>query len=99
MKTIILGILVIGINLFAIVPLIPRVNEEDIGENIKHLKKHQWFQDLLRNGMYRELIIHDQQVRKTIGKFNSNKLEKKSFTNRYEKKLQSILHQKTGQLT
>ncbi len=39
MKTLIAAILVIGINLFAIVPLIPRTSEEDIGKIYKTLKK------------------------------------------------------------
>jgi len=98
LKIFIAAVLLIGINLFTIVPLISRTSEEDIGKNIKHLKKHQWFQDLLSNEVYKELIIQDKYVRKTIGKFNSEKLDKKSFKNKYQNKLQNILHQKTNRM-
>lgn len=43
---------------------------------------------------YKQLIIHDKDVRKVIGKFNDKKIDKKFFRNRYRKKLQSILQQK-----
>lgn len=98
MKTLIAAVLVIGINLFAFVPLIHRTSEEDIGRNIKQLKTHQWFQNLLSNEAYRELIIQDKDVRKTIGKFKTDKIDKKTFGNKYQNKLQSILYQKTNRM-
>jgi len=38
LKILIAAVLLIGINLFTIVPLIPRTSEEDIGKNINQLK-------------------------------------------------------------
>ncbi|WP_163529961.1 hypothetical protein [Halobacillus ihumii] len=91
MKILIEAAVVIVINLFAIVPLISKTDEEDIGKNIKHLKKHQWFQNLLSNEGYRDLIIHDNYVRNTIGKFNSDKLDNNFFKTKYQRKLQNTL--------
>lgn len=71
LKFLIGAALVIGINLFAIVPLVSRTDEEDIRKNITDLKKYQWFQELLSNEEYKELIVHDSYVRKTIGKIQS----------------------------
>lgn len=98
MKILIGAVLIIVINVFAVGPLLSKTNEEDIGKNIKHLKKYQWFQNLLRNEKYRDLIVHDNDVRNTIGKFNSDKLDRKSFKAKYQKKIQNILQEKTDQL-
>jgi len=92
-----LAVLII-VNWFAIVPLISKIDEEDIEKNIKQLKKHQWFQNLLSNEEYRYLIIHDNYVRKTIGKFNSDTFDKSFFKTRYQTKLQNILQKKADQL-
>jgi uncharacterized protein YktA (UPF0223 family) len=72
------------------------VNEEDIGRNTNLLKKYKWFQELLNDKAYRKLIVHDNDVRKIIGKFNDKKIDKKCFQNRYQKRLQSILEQKSS---
>lgn len=98
MRILIGATVLILVNWFAIVPLFSKVDEEDIGENIKHLKKHQWFQNILRNKEYQHLIIHDNDVRKIIGKFNSDRLNKDFFKNKYQKKIQSILLKKSNGL-
>lgn len=98
MRILIAAVVLIVVNWFTIAPLFPRVDEEDIGKNISDLKKRQWFKSLLNNEEYRELIIHDNEVRKTIGKFNNNKLDKKFFKAKYQKKLQNLLQKKTNQL-
>ncbi|SIS57380.1 hypothetical protein [Salimicrobium salexigens] len=99
MKFVIGAVLVIAINLFTILPLISKTDEEDIGENITRLKKYQWFQDLLSDEANKQLIVHDNDVRRTIGKFKSNKFDNKFFCNKYRNKLQSILNQKSNRLT
>jgi|SRR5699024_1573993 len=98
MRILIAAVVLIIVNWFAIAPLFPRVDEEDIGKNISDLKKRQWFRNLLGNEEYRELIIHDNDVRRTIGKFNNDKLDKKFFKTKYQKKLQNLLQKKTNQL-
>ncbi|ERI10022.1 hypothetical protein, partial [Aneurinibacillus aneurinilyticus] len=73
-----LPIILISLNLAIYIPFL-KVDEEDIGRNLKHLNKYQWFQNYLNDEKYRELIIHNKDVRRVIGKFNSDKLEKDSY--------------------
>ncbi|WP_160162346.1 hypothetical protein [Oceanobacillus iheyensis] len=46
---------------------------------------------VLNDKEYKQLIVHDKDVREVIGKFDSKKIDKKLFQNRYRKKLQNIL--------
>ena len=89
----VLGLLVF-LNLGLYLPSLLAVDEEDIERNTNRLKKYKWFQELLRDKEYRQLIIHDKDVRKVIGKFNDKKIDKVFFQSRYRKKLQNILQQK-----
>ena len=98
MKIFIAAVILITINLYTIVPLIPRTNEEHVVKNIKHLKKYPWFQEMLSKERYKELIINDTKVRKTIGRFNTGKLNHNKKRSKYRKALQRILHQKTNYL-
>ncbi|MGE6630753.1 hypothetical protein [Bacillus sp. NPDC077027] len=68
-----------------------QVDEEDISRNAKHLKKYVWFQNLLNNKHNRELIIHHKDVRQVIGKFNIEKLHKKHYNTKCERKLNKVL--------
>lgn len=85
--------LIVYVNIGDFLPLL-KVNEEDIGRNLNHLKKHHWFQNYLKDNTYRKLIIHDKVVRKAIGKFNSNKLSKDSYQRKCQKRLQKVLTNK-----
>ncbi|MGY0694073.1 hypothetical protein ACW2QC_15045 [Virgibacillus sp. FSP13] len=67
------------------------VTGEHIGENLKHLKEHQWFRDYLNDEKYKKLIIHNGNVRKTIGSFNTSKLDRDSYLVKSQKKLNKIL--------
>ena len=98
LKILIAVVALIIFNWFTIVPLIPKVDEEDIGKNINDLKKYQWFKNLLSDEEYRDLIIHDNDVRKTIGKFSNDKLNKRFFKTKYQRKLQYLLQKKSNQL-
>lgn len=98
MRILLASVVLIIVNWFTIASLIPKIDEADIGKNINNLKKRQWFKNLLNNEEYRELIIHDNDVRRTIGKFNSDKLDEKFFKTKYQKKLQNLLQKKTNQL-
>ncbi|WP_163580552.1 hypothetical protein [Gracilibacillus saliphilus] len=71
-------------------PLITEVTEMEIEKNIRELKKYQWFNNLLVDERYRSQIIHDKDVRETIGKFNVENLDSAS----YQKKLQKMLRKK-----
>lgn len=85
-----MGILLDLFNLAVYLPFL-KVDEEDIGRNIKHLKQHQWFQNYLSDEKFRELIVHHKDVRQCIGKFNSKKLKKQSYQKKYRKKLHKVL--------
>jgi hypothetical protein len=88
--------LIVLLNVGIYIPSLLAVNEEDIGRNINSLKKYNWFQDLLGNNVYHQLIVHDKDVRRVIGKFDNNRIDKNLFQNKYRKKLQSILQQKSN---
>lgn len=90
--------LIVFLNVGLYLPSLLAVDEEDIGRNTKRLKKHQWFQDFLSNDKYKDLIVHDQDVRKVIGKFNDNRIEGKLFEGMYRRKLQSVLQKKSNGL-
>ena len=47
---------------------------------------------------YKQLIVHDADVRKCIGRFNPRKIDRKSFQKKYEHKLKIILYEKTKEL-
>lgn len=85
--------LIIYLNIGDFLPLL-KINEEDIGRNLNHLKKLDWFQKYLNNETHRELIIHDKIVRKAIGKFNTSKLNRDSYQRKCQKRLQKVLVQK-----
>lgn len=67
-----------------------KVNESDIGRNIKILKKYQWFQNYLNDERHRELIIHNKDFRQVIGKFKSNKLDRSTYQDKCQEKLRKI---------
>ncbi|MFD1336267.1 hypothetical protein ACFQ4N_11945 [Oceanobacillus iheyensis] len=90
--------LIVFLNLGLYLPSLMAVNEEDIGRNSSHLKKYKWFQELLNDKEYKQLIVHDKDVRAAIGKFDSKKIDKKLFQNRYRKKLQNIIQKKSNNL-
>lgn len=77
------------------IPFRSEVTGEDIVENIRHLKKHQWFKDYLNDETYKSLIISNKYVRKTIGKFNTNKLSKEGYLVKCEKKLNRVLNKES----
>lgn len=90
--------LIVFLNLGLFLPSLLAVKEEDIGRNINHLKKYKWFQDLLNNQEHKQLIIHDKDVRRVIGTFDSKKMDKNFFQDRYRKKIQNIIQQKSNSL-
>ncbi len=47
---------------------------------------------------HKELIIHDNYVRKTIGKLNTKKLKNKKSNSSYQKKIENILEQRRNKL-
>lgn len=87
--------LIVFLNIGLYLPFL-KGDEEDICSNINRLKKYKWFQDLLNNKNYKELIVYDKDVRKVIGKFSGNKIDSKFFQNIYRKKLHNTLHQKSN---
>ncbi|MEK5496402.1 hypothetical protein [Bacillus sp. FSL M8-0077] len=73
-------------NLALYIPFL-QVDEDDISRNAAQLKKYSWFQALLSDQTSRELIIYDQGVRR-----KTNKLHKKSYNIRCERKIQQAIH-------
>ena len=72
----------------------PEVSGEDINNNIRLLKKTHWFQTLLKNEKYRELIIHNNDVRYEIGDLNTDRLKRHIHHDRYRRKVQGLLEKK-----
>src|SRR5699024_653640 len=72
----------------------PEVSGADINNNIKLLKKTHWFQTFLKNEEYRELIIHNNDVRYEIGDLNTNRLKRNIQNDRYRRKIQRLLEKK-----
>lgn len=83
------------LDIFTLALYIPflQVDEEDISRNAVHLKQYSWFQALLNEQTSRELIIYHQDVRHAIGRFKTEKLHKKRYNLRCERKLlQALRH-------
>lgn len=68
-----------------------QVTQEDINRNINKLKQYEWFQDLLRNEDYYELIVSNVNVRNCSGKFKTKKLDNDWYIARCEQKLIRVL--------
>ena len=77
----------------------PDVYEEDISNNIKLLKKNQWFQGLMNDEKYRELVVRDKYVRYEIGYLNTERLQRNVYKDRYKKKIQKVLDKRYNQLS
>ncbi|AIF44205.1 hypothetical protein [Virgibacillus sp. SK37] len=75
-----------------------KVTEEEIEKNIQELKKKQWFQDLLKEGEIRNLIIHNAEVRKKIGKIKTHKLDHPFYEEKIRRKLERVCAKKAGNL-
>lgn len=80
--------IVVFINLYS--PSL-RNYEEDISENLKYLKKQQWFLDYLNQENYYDFIIQNKRVRKTIANFKTRKLHRKSYLMKCQNKLHKVL--------
>lgn len=93
---IIIGILLDLLTLAVYIPFL-QVDEEEIGRNVKRLKKYQWFQTYLNDEKYRELIIHNKEVRQAIGQFHSNRIDKDSYNSRCQKRLHKVLLKQLNQ--
>lgn len=91
---ILLILFVIFLNIALYLPSYFSVSEEDVTENIRLLRRQAWFQQLLQYDPYHALIVHDSEVRRTIGKFNKKRLEISFYQRRYEKRLHRIFAKK-----
>lgn len=89
---------IVFLNIGLYLPSLFHVDEDDIRKNLMKLKNLQWFQNITKDQRYKQLIVHDADVRKCIGRFNTRKIDRKSFQKKYELKLKSILHEKTKKL-
>ena len=73
------------------------ITEEEIEKNINFLNKYDWFQSYLDNEEYKKLIKENVDVRFIIGKINSEKMKRNSYRNKYKKKLEVVLQNKSNQ--
>ncbi|MEI3614163.1 hypothetical protein [Pseudogracilibacillus sp. SO30301A] len=91
--------LIFYLNIGFFIPSLINVSEEDIGENLKHLKKHQWFKNYLSNEEHKKLIVHNKNVRKIIGGLKTRKLEREPYLLRCQKKINKILIKELNNIT
>jgi hypothetical protein len=75
-----------------------KVTEEDIEKNIQQLKKKQWFQEFLQKGEIHDIVIHNTEVRKKIGKIKTNKLDNPFYEEKCRRKLERICEKKAKSL-
>jgi len=90
-----MGILLDILNLSVYLPFL-KPDENDIVRNIKHLKEKQWFNKFLKDPVFKELIIHNEKIRQTIGRFKTSKLRQDSYNIRCEKRLRRALLKASG---
>lgn len=80
-------------NLLVFLPFM-KVDEEDIGIGIRSLKKELWFQQFLTNDKFRNLIVHDREIRNLIGKCKPKSLNKNRYANAFRRRLHKLLVKK-----
>ncbi|MGE7624380.1 hypothetical protein ACQKMD_15405 [Viridibacillus sp. NPDC096237] len=68
-----------------------RPDEEDISKNIEVIKKQNWYMSLLEDAELKRLIVHDKDVRQIIGRFNNEKLSRKSYQIKCQHKIEEAL--------
>ncbi|WP_163530074.1 hypothetical protein [Halobacillus ihumii] len=72
-------------------PPIPDVTEEDICENIRFLKKNEWFRRDLKHPESRKMIVSNKDVRFAIGKLNTKRLKRNPYKYKYQRKIQKVM--------
>lgn len=77
-----------------ILPYQKQVTEDEITTNMRLLKQNEWFNALLAIPSYQQFIIHDREIRKTIGAFSTNKLTRKPNHPVFKRKLLQALKRK-----
>ena len=75
----VIALLIIILSIYPYISTLRIVSPEAIDENMKKLKQESWFKQYLNDDQYRELIIHNKEVRKEIGRLHTNKLNKKTY--------------------
>lgn len=81
-------------NLLIFLPFV-KVDEDDIGNSLRVLKKESWFQQFLTNDKFRNLIVYDRDIRNFIGKCKTNNLNKDRYANAFRRRLHKLLVKKT----
>ncbi|HLR42675.1 MAG TPA: hypothetical protein VK067_05445 [Pseudogracilibacillus sp.] len=77
-----------------ILPYQKQVTEDEITTNMRLLKQNDWFNALLFIPSYQQFIIHDREIRKTIGNFSTSKLRQQPNHPRFKRKLLAALKRK-----
>ncbi len=89
--------LIVLFNCKRFIPSSRSINEEKIAQNIMHLQKYRWFQELLDDARFAPLIVHDPDVRNIIGKLPEKHVHCKTYGNRSRRKIEHIVYEKTKQ--
>ncbi|MBZ5751672.1 hypothetical protein [Metabacillus rhizolycopersici] len=79
-----------------LLPFIKEVTEEEIDKNVKFSKQYQWFLKHWDDDKFKRLINEDVDVRYVIGKFNRKEMERISYHQKYQMKINKILLTKTN---
>lgn len=69
--------------------------EDEIGRNIRALKKYAWFRAYYDDARSKQLIIHNRHVRMKIGRFRTKRLENPRYEASYERKVERLLRKYT----
>lgn len=83
---------IIFLNIALYLPSLFNVDEDRIVYNIRLLKRQTWFQHILKNEDYQNLIIHNREVRRTIGTFNHKKMNSRCAQKRFKRKLKRTMN-------
>lgn len=88
---IILGLLLDLFSFIAYGVFLKEVTEEKIGRNMEFLKRYEWFQKLLNDDQFKQLIIYNSDVRLVIGKMNRKKMKRNAYHHKFQKKIRKKL--------
>src|SRR5690625_2949741 len=90
-----MGILLDILTLSVYLPFL-KPDENDIVRNIKHLKEKQWFNKFLKDPVFKDLIIHNEKIRRTSGRVKTCNIRQYSYNIRFENRLRRALLKASG---
>ncbi|TQS72106.1 hypothetical protein DX933_14070 [Ornithinibacillus gellani] len=70
------------------------VSKRTIARKLRLLEEKAWFQRLMEEPTYAELVANDRQVRRIIGACSIRKLKKPAYIDRYSYRLETVLEKR-----